>query len=545
MSSSASQVVLSYHSWHPSSLRRSIPDKLIIFAEISFIVIMIIKRWHSINLKKPIKLGLKEVSRQPTSPVRTRFAPSPTGFLHLGSLRTALYNFLLARATKGDFILRLEDTDQNRLVKGAEENIYETLKWLNVTVDEGPVEGGPFSPYKQSERDYSNHVHQMIETGSAYRCFCNRERLEGLRESAKLLKPPTNVTYDRHCLKYSKAESDKLSMTKPYTIRFRSPDKYPPFEDLLHGSINLQPQINQEDVRYDDPILVKSDGLPTYHFANVIDDHYMNITHVIRGEEWLPSTPKHIALYNSFNWKPPKFVHIPLLTSIEDKKLSKRSGDIDIMSLKAKGYLPEALINFAVLFGWAPKRSVAGQKQSEVMSLSKLEEVFSLDDLTKGNAKVDFKKLDFLNKHYLNEFLKDKKFFNESVDEVIRLLETKGISTTRSYVEKVLQTVGSLTTLNELSEEQVYLFSKPVLAEFPHENTLSILIAFREALKCHDVTDAINLTASKYPKKQVFEAVRFAISGGVSGVKLPVLAELLGSENFNSRINDAINLAHR
>jgi glutamyl-tRNA synthetase len=496
---------------------------------------------------------------QPDYPVRTRFAPSPTGFLHLGSLRTALYNYLLAKSTGGQFLLRLEDTDQNRLVEGAEENIYDTLKWLNVEIDEGPTHPGPYAPYRQSERSeiYKKYSDELLNKGLAYRCFCSKERLDGLRDSARLLKPPTTVSYDRHCLEnISNDESEKRAKNgESFTVRFKSPDTYPEFNDLLHGTINLQPQVNLTDRRYEDPVLMKSDNLPTYHFANVIDDHLMKITHVIRGEEWVASTPKHIALYNAFGWDKPNFIHIPLLTTVEGKKLSKRSGDIDIMSLKKKGYLNEALVNFSVLFGWNPKREL-GEKTSEIYKLNELTKTWTLAGLTKGNAKVDWKKLDYFNKHYLTEKLKDQStdFFKNAVIESHKnISETLNLNNLNiEKVEKVLKMVyPSLTKLNDFNSESFYyFFTEP---KYDKEEALSNLKVDESTLQTimeelnrksselthsnfNDTIKHILVDIPELKKKTVFQTLRYALSGPQSGINLPIILELLGPKVVELRI---------
>lgn len=498
---------------------------------------------------------------QPNYPVRTRFAPSPTGYLHLGSLRTALYNYLLAKSTGGQFLLRLEDTDQNRLIQGAEQNIYDTLQWLNMCIDEGPTHPGPHSPYRQSERShiYEKYSNELLSKGLAYRCFCSKERLDGLRDSARLLKPPTTVSYDRHCFnEISREESDERAQNgEPFTVRFKAPETYPEFTDLLHGTINLQPQINPIDRRFEDPVLMKSDGLPTYHFANVVDDHLMEITHVIRGEEWVASTPKHIALYDAFGWDKPNFIHIPLLTTVEGKKLSKRSGDIDIMSLKKKGYLPESLVNFSVLFGWNPKRKL-GEKTSEIHSLSELEKIWSLSGLTKGSAKVDWKKLDYFNKHYLTEKLKDAKFFQSSVIEchtrICRTLNLTDLDV--ENVGKVLKmTYPSLITLNDFDSSKFhYFFIKPRYKRGEVQKILKIndetLLKISNELvkRSNDLThlnfnQVIKEILEELPmlkKKILFQALRYALSGPESGINLPIILELLGPEEVQARL-DAFN----
>lgn len=476
----------------------------------------------------------------PTTPVRARFAPSPTGFLHLGSLRTALYNYLLAKNTKGSFILRIEDTDRTRLVEGAETNIYNTLKWCGLKIDEGPIEGGEYGPYRQSERKeiYKKYADMLLEKGLAYKCYCSKERLNHLTESAKLLKPPTNVTYDRKCLH---TEEDGPS----YVIRFKSPEEYDPIVDLLHGTVQFQPQYNYQDRRYDDFVIVKTDGMPTYHFANVVDDHLMKITHVVRGEEWLPSTPKHYALYKAFGWTPPAYVHIPLLTSLKDKKLLKRLGDLNIFTLKDKGVLPEALINFVALFGWAPVRETPGESVSEVMKLEEIVEKFSIDHLTKGNAKVSDSKLYYFNKHHLFNKLNDPIEFEQLVDEYYPKF-SKLTNCNKDYFKKALKYVTpNLTTMNDFENHYMYLFQDVDLtgAIPPNEHTQAIL---EQILKgdLSDVNSCINKIVAdsnkQISKKDVFLSLRYAISGRTSGLSIPQYMDLLGLQEIKKRIQNAI-----
>lgn len=504
----------------------------------------------SLVSKKPVK------NVHPKSAVRTRFAPSPTGMLHIGSLRTALYNYLLARNTGGEFLLRLEDTDQNRLVCGAEQNIYDSLKWCGIEYDEGPLVGGPDGPYRQSERTeiYRAHVGKLLDSGHAYRCFCPKERLEKLRESARMLQPPTTVSYDRNCAHLSE-EQVKRNLEKgvPYTVRLKAPEKYPVFQDLLHGSLDIQPQVNKNDMRYDDPILVKSDNLPTYHFANVIDDHLMQITHVIRGEEWLPSTQKHIALYNAFGWSPPKFIHIPLLTSTEDKKLSKRRGDSSVMNLKDKGILPEALVNFCVLFGWSPPRELASASH-ECFTLEQFEQVFNLNYLTKGNAKVDDKKLWFFNKHYLQLKLEEPASLEHIIHLVLPIAQERfGPAATEEKVTTILKTCGkALTTVYEFNDLFYYFFEKPnfndnslaqsFLKSHASAQVLPILEKFRGTIGPCNINSLIDDTKNtlQVSKRPIFESLRFALSGSQPGAKIPVLVDILGVKEANSRISEAV-----
>lgn len=493
------------------------------------------------KLKKPLVVP-KPKSVHPTAPARTRFAPSPTGFLHLGSLRTALYNYLLAKSTNGQFLLRLEDTDQTRLVPGAEQDIYDSLKWCGIVPDESPVVGGPYLPYRQSDRMeiYKKYADILIEKGLAYKCFCSKDRLLSLRESAMQLKPPTTVTYDRKCLHEDATVEDK----EDYTVRFHSPDVYDSFQDLLHGQLNLQPQYNENDRRYDDFVILKLDGLPTYHFANVVDDHLMKITHVVRGEEWLTSTPKHVALYKAFGWTPPQFIHIPLLTSLQDKKLSKRQGDTGVLSMRNQGILPEALTNFCALFGWAPPRPEKFKTTSEVMTMKQLIEQFSLDHLTKGNAKVNDQKLHFFNKHHLTARIADPQALDELVDEYYpHFAEIAGAQYSREFLEKALTAVGpSLTTIFDFETVHSYLFKDVEYHQPEDEQTEQILLAFQKFATVENILPIDNVL-EEVPgttKKQVFQAARFALSGGVPGLTIPVLVELIGSDKFFERLNSAV-----
>lgn len=321
--------------------------------------------------------------------VRVRFAPSPTGFLHIGGLRTALYNYLFAQKNKGTFILRIEDTDVTRFVPRALENLLSTLKWIGINYDEGPEKAGPYEPYIQSQRTevYKKHAQILLDTGAAYHCFCTKERLEEMRKHQ--LENKKAPMYDRKCLNLTKKDKDELLKGKtPYVIRQKIPtEKIAKWNDLIHGNISF------DGTNIDDQVLHKSDGYPTYHLANVIDDHLMEITHVIRGEEWLSSTPKHIWLYEAFGWKQPEFAHIPLLLNKDRTKLSKRQGDIAVEDYIKKGYLREAIINFIVFLGWHPGKA----EVEEIYSLEELTQLFSLEKVHKAGAVVDFDKLNWVN----------------------------------------------------------------------------------------------------------------------------------------------------
>jgi len=308
--------------------------------------------------------------------VRVRFAPSPTGYLHVGGLRTALFNFLFARHSGGKFILRIEDTDRARYVEGAVDNLINTLRWAGLDYDEGPSAGGELGPYVQSERleIYDEHVRILLESGAAYRCFCSPERLETMRKEQE--KKKLQPKYDRTCLRLSPKEiEDNLTANKPFVVRMKVPDDATiRFSDIVRGEVEFSTE------RVDDQVLLKSDGYPTYHLANVVDDHLMKISHVIRGEEWLPSTPKHVLLYEAFGWEMPVFAHLPLLLNPDRSKLSKRQGDVAVEDYRDKGYLKEALVNFVALLGWNPGDA------REIFSLKELEKEFSLDKVNKSGA---------------------------------------------------------------------------------------------------------------------------------------------------------------
>lgn len=347
--------------------------------------------------------------------IRTRFAPSPTGFLHVGGLRTALYDYLYARQNKGVFVLRIEDTDQKRLVPGAVENLIKTLKWAGIDYDEGPFKEGPYGPYVQSQRLdlYKKYALQLLEKGEAYYCFCTPQRLEEMRHQQEAHKQAPK--YDRHCLKLSKEEREKnLGAGVPAVIRQKIPETGEvSWKDHVRGEVSFA----CKDI--DDQVLMKSDGFPTYHMANVVDDHTMEITHVIRGEEWLSSTPKHILLYRSFGWTPPEFAHLPLLLNKDRSKLSKRQGDVAVEDYIKKGYLPEALINFVALLGWHPGKD----ETQEIFSMEELVEKFSLEKVHKAGAVFDLEKLDWFNWQWRRRHFEAQP--GEKGDKLIALCEAQ------------------------------------------------------------------------------------------------------------------------
>ena len=351
--------------------------------------------------------------------VRTRMAPSPTGELHIGGLRTLLYDYALAKKNNGQFVLRIEDTDQKRLVEGSQERILQVIKDYGLNWDEGPDIGGAYGPYIQTQRleIYQKYIKELLDKGKAYYCFCTEDRLTKMRETQKANNQVPR--YDKHCLNLTPQEiRQNLDNKIPYTIRMVvSPNQTIIFDDLIRGKIKF----NTNDI--DDQVLIKSNGIPTYHFAVVVDDHLMNISHVFRGEEWLTSAPKHLLLYQYFGWEPPLFAHLTVLLNPDGKgKLSKRTGSTHARAFLDEGYLPEAMLNFLMLLGWNP-----GDNQ-EIFSLDEFVKAFSLDHLHKKSPVFDRKKLDYLNGHYLRQktddelFVLFKKFLPESSDDQLKIL---------------------------------------------------------------------------------------------------------------------------
>ncbi len=360
--------------------------------------------------------------------VRVRFAPSPTGYVHVGSLRTALYNYLYAKKKNGDCILRIEDTDRTRYVEGAVENVLKSMEESGINFDEGPDRGGDYGPYYQSERTelYRKFALELIEKGHAYYCFCSAEDLDKMREEQKARGEFAH--YDGRCRCLSEETvKEKLSVGEPHVIRLKVPDEGEiSFTDIIREKVTFPWS------QIDDQVLIKSDGFPTYHLANVIDDHSMKITHVIRGEEWLSSTPKHLLLYQAFGWDAPQTAHLPLLLNPDKSKLSKRQGDVAVEDYMSKGYLPHALVNFVALLGWHTADN------REIFSMEELEREFSLERISKSGAVFDVEKLKWMNAQYINSmssqellpFVKkftDFDFDDEKFLNLIELLKERAV----------------------------------------------------------------------------------------------------------------------
>ncbi len=382
-----------------------------------------------------------------TDKIRIRFAPSPTGFLHIGSLRVAIFDYLIAKSLNGKLILRIEDTDQKREVAGAAEGLAKTLSLFGINFDEGPHLGGDYGPYTQSERldIYKKYSDQLIKEKKVYRCFCTAERLEKMREDQQLNKQAPR--YDRACRYLSEDESDRRALSEPYVIRQKMP---------IEGEITVNDEL-RNDITFnfrdlDDQVLIKSNGVPTYQFASVIDDHTMEISHVTRGDEWLPSYPKNILLYQALNWTPPKFIHFPLILNKEGGKLSKRKGDVFVEDYLTKGYLPEALINFCSLLGWHPKGD------NEILTMSELIKEFFISGIGVSPAVFDLEKLNYYNAYYIRE---------KSTEELAKLcqpyLEEADFSCSAEQLKKIIEiSRDRLKTLQDITINANFFFQKPV-----------------------------------------------------------------------------------
>ena len=377
--------------------------------------------------------------------IRTRFAPSPTGYMHVGNLRTALYAYLIAKHEDGDFILRIEDTDQERLVEGAVDIIYNTLKETGLTHDEGPDVGGPVGPYIQSERKdiYLEYAKKLVEKGEAYYCFCSKDRLDMLKENAEALKRP--FKYDKHCAHLSKEEiEENLAKGIPYVIRQNNPTTgTTTFVDVIYGKISV------DNSELEDMILIKSDGLPTYNFANVVDDHLMGITHVVRGNEYLSSSPKYNRLYEAFEWDVPVYVHCPPIMKDQHNKLSKRNGDASFGDLLEKGYLKEAVLNYIALLGWNDGSN------EEIFTLEVLIKKFDYKDISKSPAIFDNAKLKWMNGEYIRKLSLDE--FHELAMEQYKKVLHKDFDF--KFISELLHTRCEL--LNDIPEQIDFLEELP------------------------------------------------------------------------------------
>ena len=483
--------------------------------------------------------------------VRVRFAPSPTGFVHIGSLRTALYNYLYAKGSNGKYILRIEDTDQNRFVEGAIEGMLEAMDWAHVNHDEGMIvkndgslaQVGEYGPYVQSERldIYQEHIKTLLNKGDAYHCFCSKERIDEVREKQR--EQGLLPRYDGFCKGLSKEEVEaKKAAGEAYVIRLKLPEKTDiSFNDVVRGNV----VVSTEDM--DDQVLIKSDGFPTYHFAVVVDDHMMGITHVIRGEEWLISTPKHVYMYQIFGWEAPQYVHLPNILNSERKKLSKRQGDVAVEDFMKKGYLPEGLVNYIALVGWSP------EDNQEILSMEELIQKFSLERVSKSGGVFDVNKLNWVNAHYIKESSVER-ITDLAVPHLIAAgyLTEAEVSVKYEWLKDMVEVLkGSLSYVGEITDKVGIFFKTEINPEdeeaaelLKSEEISTLLDAFIEKVKAAEVIDVDfgnkvfkeiqKETGIKGPK--LFKPIRVAITGAAHGPDMPLVMKVLGKENLLSRI---------
>lgn len=476
--------------------------------------------------------------------VRTRFAPSPTGYMHIGNLRTALYSYLIARANQGKFIVRIEDTDQERLVDGAVDVILKTLKDTGLDYDEGPVVGGDFGPYIQSERKdiYKKYAQELVDKGHAYYCFCSKERLDSLHKEGEI-----GAGYDRHCRDLSKEEVEKnLAEGKPYVIRQKMPlEGVTGYDDAIFGHIET------ENSELQDQILMKADGFPTYNFCHVVDDHLMGITHVVRGSEYLTSTPKYALLYDAFGWERPVYCHLPLIMGKNEdgsvSKLAKRHGAVSFQDLLKNGYLPEAIVNYLAFLGWCPKDTT-----EEFFTLEELKKIFSIDGISKAPAVFDYEKLAWFNSHYIKELPLDKfmemakPYYNEELkafadDERLAAMVQTRISTLPEVNEKAAFAAG----LPEF-DNQLYVNKKNKTNVDMAKSVLTAVIPVLENAEQWD-NDLLFALLKDFAADQELKAgavmwiVRIAVSGmAVTPGGATELMTVLGKDEAVARLKTSL-----
>lgn len=469
---------------------------------------------------------------------RTRFAPSPTGFMHIGNLRTAIFEYLVAKHDGGDFILRVEDTDQNRKVEGAIDFIYDTLKLCNIDISEGPNNEGEFGPYIQSERLdlYKHYAEELVKMGKAYYCFCTEETLENMRAYADKKKIP--FMYDGRCSYLSQEEIEaKINNGEKYVIRQKMPKEgISIVHDVVYGDIKVENSV------LEDQILLKSDGYPTYNFANVIDDHLMNITHVIRGNEYLSQTPKYNLLYEAFGWEAPTYIHVPMVLGEDGNKLSKRNGDASFMDLYNEGFLPEAIVNYLVLLGWSP------DSNQEVYTMDELVKAFDANRISKSPSSYDIKKLKWFNQKYI------KNLSDEEYLKFVRPFLTLDVSDkSEEWINKLLLIYKDhLTYGNEINNlvdiffnDEICISEENLLFLNSDENIPVVINAYREEINniiewnVENIAEVITKVKEKtgVKGKLLYMPIRIKISGVEHGPELPDEIYLIGKDKVLDRLN--------
>lgn len=476
--------------------------------------------------------------------IRTRYAPSPTGKMHVGNLRSALYEFLIAKHDGGDFMLRIEDTDQERFVEGATEIIYRTLEKTGLIHDEGPDKDGGYGPYVQSERMktgiYLKYAKELIDKGEAYYCFCDKERLASLK--TEVVEGKEITIYDKHCLSLSKEEIEKnLAEGMPYVIRQNNPTEgSTTFHDELYGDITV------DNAELDDMILIKTDGYPTYNFANVVDDHTMNITHVVRGNEYLSSSPKYQRLYDAFGWESPVYIHLPLITDEEHKKLSKRCGHSSFEDLLEQGFVTEAIVNFIALLGWSP------EDNNEIFTLEELIKEFDYHRISKSPAVFDINKLRWMNGEYIKamDFDKYLEMAMPYIDEAVKtdVDKVKLATWVKTRIETFTDIKDHLDFVDELPEYDIEMYTHKKM-KTNSESSLEVLKDILPVLEaCDDYSnDNLYSILMKYVEEKGYKngyvlwPIRTAVSGKqMTPAGATELMELFGKDETLRRINVGI-----
>lgn len=484
--------------------------------------------------------------------VRVRFAPSPTGYLHIGGLRTAFFNYLYARHTGGDMLLRIEDTDRTRFVEGALENLLKALKWSGIEIDEGVMldengevtQKGDCGPYIQSERVeegiYDKYINQLIEEGKAYYCFCSQERIDKVRDQQRA--DGLTPKYDGLCRSIPLEEAKKrVAAGEPHTVRLKLPvDRDITFNDKIKGKITF----NTDD--QDDQVLIKRDGFPTYHFAVVVDDHLMGITHVVRGDEWVSSTPKHVYLYEAFGWEAPEYIHLPTVLNKDHKKYSKRNGDGMVEDFIEEGYMSEGLINFLALLGWSP------DSEEEIFTMKQLAEQFDFDRVNKTGAVFDKRKLDWVNGHYVRDLSV------EELAEKIKPYLIKAGLIDESYPEDKLNLLAATwqSAIDKFSDapelaknyfikDEDMVWDEEAVEAIKTEDAKKLIDAFLNHLEEVDEIDSefASTIMKKIQKetgikgKNLWFPVRAAVTGSVHGPELSNAFVIMGKEKIKERLN--------
>ncbi len=479
--------------------------------------------------------------------VRVRYAPSPTGYPHIGNIRTALFNWLFARHSGGKFIVRIEDTDQSRKVDDALESIFASLRWLGLDWDEGPEAGGDYGPYFQSERLdlYNKYAQQLIDSGNAYKCYCSSERLAQMRDEMTKRKESTR-SYDRHCRDLSSEEKARLdSQGTKSVVRFKVPlERQTTFHDLIKGDITF------DNSELDDLVLLKSDGFPTYHLANIVDDHFMEISHIMRADEWLSSTPRHVLLYKAFEWEPPLYAHLPMILGPDKSKLSKRHGATAVTEFQEQGYLPEAMMNFMALLGWSL------DDKTEIFTKEELIQHFTIERISKTAAVFSHEKLKWMNGVYIR-----KMSDNELVDQLLFYFD-RGLPGTvprplsREYILKMVPLIRErLTTFSEITEQFDFFFVDELAYDLnlllgkkgTKDSVLAHLCIVVPAIKeltfdTPTLEETLRGLATELGVKagELFTPVRIAVCGRTAAPPLFETMEVLGKEKCFKRINEAI-----